>query len=174
MLDNVEKTANHFGRLIVERAQLELGTRRKQTAGSGRVYTGRKVASDNLRKSLDFTLQANKDRFSIQFGAKGTAAKYAGIVHDGRRRGKQPPIQELVDWMRKKRIRPRKEDGSFSESTESARRGLAFVIARSIGRHGTKEFPYYEIALKKYDTQMTDALLKAVELDVEIEFKDLG
>ena len=175
-LANIEKTANFYGKLIVERAQLELGTKRSQRSNNpnGRNYSGRKVSSDNLRKNLNFILKSQNGKFSVSFGAKGTAAKYAQSVHNGRRKGSQPPSHELVAWLKRRGYRAKDpKTGAFKETKEYHYEGMAYVIARSIGKYGVKEFPYYTMALKKYDTQLTDAILKAIELDVEVEFKDL-
>ena len=175
-LTNVQQTAEHYGKLIVERAQLELGTKRSQKSNNprGRNFSGRKVSSGNLRKSLSFILKSQKGKFSMSFGAKGTASAYAYNVHNGRKRGSQPPSHELVAWLKRRGYRAKDpKTGAFKETKDYHYKGMAYVIARSIGKYGIKEFPYYTMALKKYDTQITDALLKAVELDVEIEFKDL-
>jgi hypothetical protein len=174
-LDNVKQVAQHYGNLIVERAQLELGTRRSMKSGRGRAYTGRKVATDTLRKNLNVILSAQKGKFILKFGAKGAASKYAYYVHEGRSKGKRPPIHELVEWLRRKGIRPRnKETGAFEKSTEKKLEGIAYVIARSIGKYGIPEFPYYRMAFKKYDTEMSDALLDAVVEDVNIVFDKEG
>jgi hypothetical protein len=55
---------------------------------------------------------------------------YARPVHDGRRPGSMPPVQAIAAWV--------------------ARKGIdadPFVIARAIGRHGTKPRPFLTDAL---------------------------
>ena len=49
----------------------------------------------------------------------------------GRRAGKQPPIQEIEKWLIAKGIQPIEKNLSISS--------LAFLIARKIGREGTKK-----------------------------------
>ena len=57
-------------------------------------------------------------------------AKYAPFVEFGRKPGTQPPIQNLERWANKRGIDP-------------------FVVARSIGRYGTKAQPFMHPALEK-------------------------
>ena len=63
----------------------------------------------------------------------------------GRGPGKQPPLDPLIAWVKKKGI----------VSGESNIRGAAFAIARSIGKNGTKNYVsnapnVIEEALEKY------------------------
>lgn len=171
-LANVRAVAKDFGKKIVERAQLELGTTRSYVSGSGKSYRGKKVASDSLRKGLRFIVKKQKDSFRMNFGSTSAVSDYAGVVHFGRRRGaKQPPSSELVAWLKKKGFRAKDPDtGAFVRTKEYHYRGMAYVIARSIKEHGTPAFPYYSLAFKHYDTQLTDALLKALTLDVDVIF----
>lgn len=64
---------------------------------------------------------------------------YAIFPERGTGPGGHPPHQTMLDWIRVKRIEPR--DPSMSA------RDLAFVIARSIARKGTKAQPYMRPAL---------------------------
>jgi hypothetical protein len=174
-LDNVKQVAQHYGNLIVERAQLELGTRRSMKSGRGRTYTGRKVSTGDLRKSLNVILVEQKGKFSFKFGAKGAASKYAYNVHNGRKKGSPPPSDELVGWLKRKGFRAKDpKTGAFKTTKEYHYLGMAYVIARSIGKYGIPEFPFYDMAFKKYDTEMSDALLDAVVEDVNIVFDKEG
>lgn len=61
-------------------------------------------------------------------GAIINPTKYHDVAEDGRRPGKQPPLEALVPWVGSKLgIPPGPE-----------RRSTAFLVARSIGRHGTE------------------------------------
>lgn len=55
---------------------------------------------------------------------------YAVYAHDGRKPGKQPPVEAVESWARRKGIDP-------------------FLVARAIGRKGTKGKPFLEIAFNK-------------------------
>ena len=159
-LNNTNKAAEKWGALIVERAQLELGTRRRQTAGSGRTYIGRKVSSDALRKGLGYTHSiSGKNILSFDFGAK---VDYGTYVHEGRQRGKMPPLDSIIDWMGKKRIRPRDaETGSFVQATPGRVRSLAYLIARSIGKYGVEPFPFFSMAFDHHAQAMEKEIADA-------------
>ncbi len=60
---------------------------------------------------------------------EGWALDYSRWVNNGRRAGTMPPISALLDWMQERGI------GSDLKK-EYQRRGLAFVIGRSISRKG--------------------------------------
>ncbi len=65
-------------------------------------------------------------------GVVGTKVHYAAAVEYGRRPGKRPPTRELKRWAKRKL------------GDES----LAYVVARKIGREGTRPQPYLEPALE--------------------------
>lgn len=61
-----------------------------------------------------------------EYGARVyNAAKYASIIEYGRRPGKMPPSRLLIPWVMRKLHVPAKKAA-----------GIAFVIARAIGRRG--------------------------------------
>lgn len=131
-----------FGNDVVERAQRNLGATRR-VKGKNR----RAVASGNLKNSLTFSLRKTGEGYTIQFKARGTAAKYAEVIEDGRRAGaKAPPIEPILAWIKLKNIKARDEKGRILEQTESRKRGLAFAIARGIGKNGIEAVKYFENA----------------------------
>lgn len=160
-----------LGTLIVERAQLELGTTRSINGKKVR-----RVASGDLRKNLLFTIKGK----NILFSAKAPADKYASFVHYGvngtkKRQGspfsfgsKQPPTSPILRWMKQKGIKVRNQDGSFAKQTESAKKGLAFVIARKIKEQGITPLPYYDMAIKYAFQTQKDLIEKALVKDIEL------
>lgn len=67
---------------------------------------------------------------TIPAGIRGelfSPLNYSGAVEHGRRPGKQPPIEPIQLWVVRKGIAPPDEA-----------RGVAYVIARAIGKRGTK------------------------------------
>lgn len=65
-------------------------------------------------------------------GVVGVGEKYAAAVEFGRRAGKMPPVAAIERWARIKLGAP----------------GAGFVIARKIGKKGTKAQPYVEPAFR--------------------------
>lgn len=73
----------------------------------------------------------------IRQGAKSKGGFFYGVaVRKGRRPGRMPPVSALVPWVEKK----------LGIASNQAR-GVAFIIARKIGRRGTKPNPYHVRAL---------------------------
>jgi len=160
-----------LGTLIVERAQLELGTTRSINGKKVR-----RVASGDLRKNLQYTINGK----NILFGAKPPSNDYASFVHYGvngtkKSQGsqfsfgsKQPPSSPILRWMKQKGIKVRNQDGSFAKQTESAKKGLAFVIARKIKEQGITPLPYYDMAIKYAFQTQKDLIEKALVKDIEL------
>jgi len=57
--------------------------------------------------------------------------------------GKMPPIDLILEWMKRKGIRPK------GKQTPGSLRSLAFLIARKIGKHGMKARPFMFPAYEK-------------------------
>lgn len=66
-------------------------------------------------------------------GEVATANLYAEPVEKGRRAGRMPPIDAIELWVVRKRIAP-----------PDQARGVAFLIARAIGAHGTQGAHMFE------------------------------
>jgi hypothetical protein len=62
------------------------------------------------------------------------SARHAIFVELGRRPGRQPPVQAILEWMIAKRFRPARGSGDRDKQLRS----VARLIARKIGRKGTK------------------------------------
>lgn len=93
---------------------------------------------------------------------------YWFYVENGRKAGKMPPVQNIFEWIRNKRT-IQVESISKSADRIAATRSLAYVIARKIGREGTKKQPFAvpalqqvttEILAKRISTYIVDSLTK--------------
>ena len=82
------------------------------------------------------------------------ATNYARAVEDGTEPGGFPPIQSIVDWIKTGGITP---DDPFMDVED-----LAWVIARSIYKHGTPAQPYMKPAVEEHTTQLNVALRHAI------------
>jgi len=163
-----------LGRIIVERAQLEIGTTRSINGKKVR-----RVASGDLRRNLQFTTKGK----NLLFSAKAPSKGYAAFVHYGvngtkKSQGspfsfgsKQPPSEPILRWMKMKGVKVRNQDGSFAKQTESAKKGLAFVIARKIKEQGITPLPYYNMAIKYVFQTQKDLIEKALVKDIELNLE---
>ena len=114
----------------------------------GRNYTNA-VASGTLEKSLAYRLKIKGKSIDISIYAKGKASQYFLARENGRKPGKQPPVDAILDWMRLKPIKLRdKESGKFKKPTEVLKRQVAFLIARKIGRDGIKGWHAFDYAFE--------------------------
>ena len=117
-------------------------------------------AKINLRKNDTNTFH-NLERSGIvadiNGGVKvGFYAHYAAIVEHGRRAGRRPPMLPILDWVHKRGL----IEGRRKASRE---RSAAFLIARAIGRRGTRPQPYFYPAVDKYKPKLKSVMADALE-----------
>jgi hypothetical protein len=86
-----------------------------------------------LRASGVVLPTVREGNFLVSRGGFGGAARaYAVVVHEGRRPGaRMPPVEAIRGWLRRV--------GGDEQ--------MAFPVARSIGRRGTRPLKYYETPL---------------------------
>lgn len=169
MTDNTQliETLVSFGNDVVERAQRNLGATRRVKGKSRRA-----VASGNLKNSLTYSLRKTNEGYTMQFKARGTAAKYAEVIEDGRAKGaKMPPVQPILEWIKIKGIKARDKKGKILEQTESRKRGLAFAIARGIGKNGIEPVKYFENAYNDAIEERGDEVLAALKSYLDKKFE---
>jgi hypothetical protein len=78
-----------------------------------------------------------------------TGVNYAIWVEKGRRPGKQPPLAPLMRWL-KSAPKGRAMLASMRQGRRRITlRSAAFLIARAIGRRGTKENPFFTRGVDK-------------------------
>ena len=94
---------------------------RKQLEDGGVNASGR--LSDSAKAIVEF----NDNRLMISLELED----YWKYVEYGRKPGKMPPINSIVDWIKIKPIIPEPINGKIPDTKQ-----LAFMIARKIGREG--------------------------------------
>ena len=114
---------------------------------NGSVVTGNLRASGKVQKVDEKTLDVGF--FSSDVENKG----YARYVEYGRKPGKMPPPDILEAWAYKK----------FRLSHKDAR-SMAWALARSIAKKGTKARPYFEPAVESGWRKMIDKIAKIVKI----------
>lgn len=103
---------------------------------------GHRVTSALFNSGRVMKSDEDKNAYEASFDAK-----YATYVEFGRRPGKRPPIDAIRQWIDKKHVLDTfsiktKRMNKRKSDYESRRNGLAFAIARSIGKKGTKAHPF--------------------------------
>lgn len=114
---------------------------------NGSVVTGNLRASGKVQKVDDKTLDVGF--FSSDARDKG----YASYVEYGRKPGKMPPPNILEAWAYKK----------FRLSHKEAR-SMAWAVAHSISKKGTKARPYFEPAVESGWRKMMAKIAKIVKI----------
>lgn len=114
---------------------------------NGSVVTGNLRASGKVQKVDDKTLDVGF--FSSDARDKG----YASYVEHGRKPGKMPPPDILEAWAYKK----------FRLSHKDAR-SMAWAMARSIAKKGTKAHPFFEPAVESGWRKMMDKIAKIIKI----------
>lgn len=86
-------------------------------------------ASGTLGDTASVEVEMNGTKLVVSLNLE----HYWRYVEYGRRPGKMPPIDNIEEWIRVKPVVPNAMNGKVPTS-----RQLAFMIARKIGREGTK------------------------------------
>ena len=154
---NFFAVVNDMAKRFVELMQSDYRMKRKV----GRNFTNA-VASGTLEKSLKYRLQIKGQSINISIYAKGKASNYFLARENGRKPGKQPPVDAILEWMRIKPIKLRdRESGKFQKPTEALKRQVAFLIARKIGKQGMKGWHAFDYAMEniwdEYEAKIIDA-----------------
>ena len=113
---------------------------------NGSVVTGNLRASGKVQKVDDKTLD-------VGFFSSDSDKGYASYVEYGRKPGKMPPPDILEAWAYKK----------FRLSHKDAR-SIAWALARSIAKKGTKASPFFEPAVESGWRKMIDKIAKIVKI----------
>lgn len=129
-----------------------------QTYKSFLIRDGKK-ASGNLIKSirpLDIEYSNKQMTLSISL------ASYWKYVENGRRPGKFPPMNKILEWIKIKPVIPRPMNGLKPPTKPQ----LAFLIARKIARDGIKPGNQFEEALKLTWTKWEQNISNAISEDL--------
>lgn len=141
------------GRRGIQKAGLQIVADAKlNLRNNGTNVTGQLSASGRVQKVDD-----DPDSIDAGFFSQDTRGGYALFVEYGRRAGKFPPIDEIVQWVRKKlRIREQK-----------AAKGIGFLIARKIAKKGTRPHPFFGPAVEKNKNAINDFIAEEVNKETQ-------
>lgn len=147
--ENLIEVLDEYGRAVKEKYQENI------------VYDDA-VASGELLNSVKYIFQHNQSSFEVSL----SLLDYWKYLENGRKAGKFPPINKILDWIRVKPVIPRPYNGKLP--TE---RQLAFLISRKIALEGTKPRDILKLTLEEindeYFVKISDALAKDIEEDID-------
>jgi hypothetical protein len=100
----------------------------------------------------------------VAMGMVGSPLKHVAVINDGRRPGqKAPPAEALELWVRRKIRHSRRKGprGGLRKLTVSEAKGLAFVIARKIGREGIEANEMFEKSVQENEARIREFFAEA-------------
>ena len=138
--DNLQQVLEEYGNVIAEQYKSNL-------KANGHKATG------NLINSITSHITVNGNEYAIEL----TLEDYYKYVEEGRRPGKFPPVDKILQWIKVKHILPTPINGKLPTEKQ-----LAFLISRKIAEKGTKGTYDLEKAIdttiNEWDEKITDAL----------------
>ena len=140
--------------------------------GNHSVVTGQLRASGKVQK-----VEEDPDSIDVGFFSKGGNG-YALFVEYGRRAGKMPPVDEIMQWLKKKSsVRSGTKSAMASAAAFMGRkvgdylRSLAWAIAKAISRRGSSPHPFFGPAVEKNKAAISEAIAEAVNKETKRDGK---
>lgn len=142
--------------------------------GNHSVVTGQLRASGKVQK-----VAGNEDEIDAGFFSEGKKEGYAAAVEYGRRAGKMPPVDMLMEWLRKRtskspalrstliHIEGRRVRRKTAYTKDDLLRSAAWGLAKWIAKKGTKPHPYFTPAVEKNHNTIVNAIRKAIKAQIK-------
>lgn len=114
-------------------------------------------ANGELINSVRYLFEHNGSKYEISL----QLADYWKYVEYGRRSGKFPPVDKILNWIRVKPVIPRPFNGKLPSEKQ-----LAFLISRKIALEGTKPRNILALTLEELNEEYDDKISEALTLDL--------
>ena len=121
-----------------------------------------RIASGDLLNNIEYEI--TRDDFTVTIYVK--MRDYWYYVENGRKAGKWPPIDNILNWIKIKPVLPRPN----AEGKLPTPQQLAFLIARKIGEEGTEGTQDLRKATDTIWDTFEDRLYEAIDEDVDAAF----
>ena len=121
-----------------------------------------RIASGDLLNNIEYEITRGDFTYTIYVKMKD----YWYYVENGRKAGKMPPIDNILNWIRVKPVLPRPN----AEGKLPTPQQLAFLIARKIGEEGTQGTQDLRKATDTIWDTFEDRLYEAIDEDVDAAF----
>ena len=121
-----------------------------------------RIASGDLLNNIEYEVTRGDFTYTIYVKMRD----YWYYVENGRKAGKWPPIQNILDWIKIKAMLPRPN----AEGKLPTPQQLAFLIARKIGEEGTEGTQDLRKATDTIWDTFEDRLYEAIDEDVDAAF----
>ncbi len=121
-----------------------------------------RIASGDLLNNIEYEITRGDFTYTIYVKMKD----YWYFVENGRKAGKWPPIDNILNWIKIKPVLPRPN----AEGKLPTPQQLAFLIARKIGEEGTEGTQDLRKATDTIWDTFEDRLYEAIDEDVDAAF----
>lgn len=121
-----------------------------------------RIASGDLLNNIEYEITRGDFTYTIYVKMKD----YWYFVENGRKAGKMPPIDNILNWIRVKPVLPRPNAKGKLPTPQQ----LAFLIARKIGEEGTEGTQDLRKATDTIWDTFEDRLYEAIDEDVDAAF----
>ena len=121
-----------------------------------------RIASGDLLNNIEYEVTRGDFTYTIYVKMKD----YWYFVENGRKAGKMPPIDNILNWIRVKPVLPRPNAKGKLPTPQQ----LAFLIARKIGEEGTEGTQDLRKATDTIWDTFEDRLYEAIDEDVDAAF----
>ena len=121
-----------------------------------------RIASGDLLNNIEYEITRGDFTYTIYVKMKD----YWYYVENGRKAGKWPPIDNILNWIKIKPVLPRPN----AEGKLPTPQQLAFLIARKIGEEGTEGTQDLRKATDTIWDTFEDRLYEAIDADVDTAF----
>lgn len=103
---------------------------------------GNKVASGNLKNSVQVNVVSNKENQTV---LQVIMLEYAQFVQSGRTPGKKfVPIKPLLEWIKERNLKGRDKKGRFIKNLS-----FAFAIQKNINKYGIRPSNFIDFSIEK-------------------------
>ena len=139
------------GRKALQTGGLQIVNDAKENLrNNGSVVTGLLRSSGKVQR-----VEGDEDSVDAGFFSDKTTGGYAFFVEYGRRAGRMPPADMLIQWCRKKLRLP-----------DKIARVRGWAMAKRIAKEGTKPHPFFGPAVEKNKKAVVDAIAEAIKKEI--------
>lgn len=137
---------------------------------NGSVVTGMLRASGKVQ-----AVEGDPDAVDAGFFSQDTKGGYAYFVEYGRRAGKMPPVEMLIEWLRKRTskskalrsavniLEGRRKRREAAYTKDDLLRSAAWGLARHIAKKGTRPHPFFGPAVEENKNAVNEYIAEEVE-----------
>lgn len=173
-LDKNEKAVTQAAFEGLKRAGMNIIADAKENLkANGSIATGMLRKSGKVQK-----VEGEKNTIDAGFFVQHKEEGYAYFVEYGRRAGKMPPVEMLMEWMRKKtskssalksalvHIEGRRVRRKSAYTKDDLLRSAAWGLAKWIAKKGTQPHPFFAPAVEKHKTSIENVVANEVKQEI--------